>query len=112
MFETFAGNRPDLDEFVLQNSLNLRFTSSRSSNLKNSCKIGHKVYIKYTSARDWHSCIVVSTKITVVHCFKMSYPIKYNYIYIVITFILPVVYSEFCFANNHTILHADCCLSS
>ena len=69
-FKTFAGNRADLDEFVLQNSLNLHFTSSRSSNLKNSSKIGHKIYIKYASARDLHRCIVVSTKITVVHCLK------------------------------------------
>ena len=70
MFETFAGDRADLDEFVLQNSLNLHFTSSRSSNLKNSSIIRYKICRKYASTRDWHSCIVVSTKITVVHCLK------------------------------------------
>ena len=71
-FETFAGNRGDLDEFVLQNSLNLHFTSSRSSNLKNNTKIGHKIYIKYASARGCLSCAVVLSKPSVLYYLKCN----------------------------------------
>ena len=81
MFETFAGNRADLDEFVLQNSLNLHFTSSRSSNLKNSSKIGHKIYIEYTSARGCLSCVVVLSKPSVLHCLKCNFELALLLLY-------------------------------
>ena len=71
--QTFAGNRADLVEYGLQNSPNFPFASSSSSNFKNSCKIGHKVYIKYASVRDWHSCIKVSSKPSGVHCLKCNF---------------------------------------
>ena len=69
--------------YVLQNSLNFPFISSRSSNLKNSSKIGRKIYIKYTSARGYLSCIVVSSKPSVLYCWNYyaAVPIPYRCIF-------------------------------
>ena len=67
--QRFASNRTFVDPLVLQNSLHLLFTSSRSSSIWNDYKIGQKV-TKCVSARNQLGYLVISIKTSIACCLQ------------------------------------------